>query len=240
MDHRPYIRKTEYAHTAVLMIHGIMGTPRHFDGFLPLIPENWDVYNILLDGHGKTVRDFNATSMEKWKDQVQAYFRELSSRYEKIFVIAHSMGTLLSMEAAQLYPQKLMGMIFLAPPLKVFVRPVMVKYSAKVIFGGIDTGKTREAAVAQATSVVPEKRVWRYLGHIPRLVELLQLSSRCRSLPVQVPCLVFLSGKDELVAVSSGKYLPGCETILLPQSGHFYYTPEEWQIIAEKTQNFLQ
>ena len=39
MDHRPYIRKTEYADTAVLMIHGIMGTPRHFDGFLEVIPE---------------------------------------------------------------------------------------------------------------------------------------------------------------------------------------------------------
>ena len=240
MNHNPYIRRTECADTAVLMIHGIMGTPRHFDGFLEMIPQNWDVYNILLDGHGKTVRDFNATSMEKWKDQVQAYFRELSSRYERIFVIAHSMGTLLSMEAAQLYPEKLMGMIFLAPPLKIQMRPVMVKYSAKVIFGCIDAGKTREAAVARATSIAPEKKVWRYLGNIPRLLELLQLSGRCRSLPVQVPCLVFLSGKDELVAVSSGKYLPGCETILLPQSGHFYYTPEEWQIIAERTREFLQ
>lgn len=27
MDHRPYIRKTEHADTAVLMIHGIMGKP---------------------------------------------------------------------------------------------------------------------------------------------------------------------------------------------------------------------
>lgn len=240
MDHRPYIRKSEYADTAVLMIHGIMGTPRHFDGFLPLIPENWDVYNILLDGHGKTVRDFNATSMGKWKDQVQAYFRELSSRYEKIFVIAHSMGTLLSMEAAQLYPQKLDKMIFLAPPLKIFLRPVMIKYACKEIFGLIDGDDPREAAVSQGNSIAPEKRVWRYLGNIPRLLELLRLGRQCRKIPVKVPCLVFLSGRDELVGVGSGKYLPDCETVLLPQSGHFYYTPAEWQIIAEKTREFLK
>lgn len=240
MDHSPYIRKTDRADTAVLMIHGIMGTPRHFDGLLPLIPENWDIYNILLDGHGKTVRDFNETSMKKWKAQVQGYFRELSSRYEKIFVIAHSMGTLLSMEAARLHPERLEKMIFLAPPMKIFMRPVMVKYSAKVIFGCINESKPREAAVARGNSIAPEKRVWRYLGNIPRLLELLGLSRRCRKLPVTVPCLVFLSGKDELIPVSSGKYLPGCEQVILPRSGHFYYTPEEWEIIADKARDFLK
>ena len=240
MDHSPYIRKTKAADTAVLMIHGIMGTPRHFDGFLPLIPENWDIYNILLDGHGKTVRDFNRTSMKKWQAQVQGYFHELSCRYQKIFVIAHSMGTLLSMEAARMYPDKIEKMIFLAPPMKIFMRPVMVKYSAKVIFDCIDKNKPREAAVARGNSIAPEKRVWRYLGNIPRLWELLRQSHRCRKIPVQVPCLVFLSGKDELIPVSAGKYLPGCETVILPQSGHFYYTPEEWEIVTEKTKEFLQ
>ena len=83
-------------------------------------------------------------------------------------------------------------------------------------------------------------RVWRYLGNIPRLLELLRLSYHCRKLAVDVPCVAFLSGKDELVSVSSGKYLPGCETIILPQSGHFYHTPEEWQILADKTQEFVR
>jgi len=240
MDHSPYIRITDSADTAVLMIHGIMGTPRHFDGFLPLIPANWDVYNILLEGHGKTVRDFNAASMKAWKAQVQGWFRELSSRYDRLIVIAHSMGTLLSMEAAQLYPQKLAKMIFLAPPLRIFMRPVMIKYTCKEIFGLIDTKNAREAAVSCGNSIAPEKRVWRYLGNIPRLLELLQQGRCCRKIPVQVPCLVFLSGKDELIPVSSGKYLTNCEKIFLPESGHFYYTPEEWKIIAQKTEEFLE
>ena len=240
MDHRPYIRKTETADTAVLMIHGIMGTPRHFDGFLPLIPESWDIYNILLEGHGKTVRDFNRASMGIWQNQVQQYFRELSGRYEKIYVIAHSMGTLLSMEAAQLYPEKLEKLIFLAPPMKICMRPVMVKYSAKVIFRGIDASKEREVAVARGNSIAPETRVWRYVGNIPRLLELIRLSHRCRKLAVKQPCLVFLSGKDELVSVSSGNYLCGCQQVILPQSGHFYYTPEEWETLAQKTIEFLQ
>ena len=240
MDHSPYIRKTDSADTAVLMIHGIMGTPRHFDGFLPLIPASWDIYNILLEGHGKTVRDFNAASMEKWKAQVQGYFRKLSSRYDRILVIAHSMGTLLAMEAAQLYPEKLSKMLFLAPPLKIFMRPVMIKYSCKEIFERINDENPREAAVSRGNSIAPEKRVWQYLGNIPRLLELLRLGRQCREISVQVPCLVFLSGKDELIPVSSGKFLPGCEKIILPKSGHFYYTPEEWELIMRKAKGFLQ
>lgn len=239
MEHSAYIRKNRSADTVVLMIHGIMGTPRHFDGFLPLIPESWDIYNILLEGHGKTVKDFNAASMAAWKAQVQAYFRELSGIYDRLFVIAHSMGTLLAMEAAQLYPEKLEKMIFLAPPLKIAMRPVMVKYSVKEIFGRIDPNMPREAAVSRGNSITPDKRVWRYLGNVPRLLELLRLGRHCRQIPVQVPCLVFLSGKDELIPTSSGDYLTGCELCVLPESGHFYYTPKEWKIIAQKTAGFF-
>lgn len=240
MDHSPYFRKMNSADTAVLMLHGIMGTPRHFDSFLPLIPESWDVYNILLEGHGKSVRDFNAASMAGWQAQVQGCFRELSNRYDHLIVIAHSMGTLLAMEAARLYPEKLDRMVFLAPPLKIFMRPVMVKYAFKEIFGSIDRGNLREAAVSRGNSIAPESRVWHYLGNIPRLLELLHMGRKCRKLPVKVPCLVFLSGKDELIPVSSGNYLPECQKIILPESGHFYYTPEEWEIIARKTKEFLQ
>lgn len=240
MEHTPYIRKADSADTAVLMIHGIMGTPRHFDAFLPLIPENWDVYNILLDGHGKTLRDFNAASMARWKEQVQGYFRELSGSYERLVVVGHSMGTLLAMEAARLYPQKLDRMLFLAPPLKIFMRPVMVKYSFKEIFGLIDENDPREAAVSKGNSIAPDRWVWRYLGSISRLLELLQLGKQCRKIPVRVPCLVFLSGKDELIPVSSGKFLPGCRKCILPESGHFYYTPEDWGNIVRETKEFLQ
>ena len=66
MDHRAYIRIVEDSDTAVLMIHGIAGSPAHFRDLIPVIPADWSVYNILLDGHGGTVSDFSRTSMKKW------------------------------------------------------------------------------------------------------------------------------------------------------------------------------
>ena len=64
MAHEPYFSVKEQADTAILMIHGILGTPDHFKPLLHLVPAEWSVYNILLDGHGKTVSHFANSSME--------------------------------------------------------------------------------------------------------------------------------------------------------------------------------
>ena len=70
MEHKEYINIQEDATTAILYIHGIVGTPNHFNDFMPLIPKTFSVYNLLLDGHGKGVKDFSKTSMETWETQV--------------------------------------------------------------------------------------------------------------------------------------------------------------------------
>ena len=53
--HKEYKRIVENSPKALLFIHGILGTPNHFAPFIPLVPENLSVYNLLLDGHGKGV-----------------------------------------------------------------------------------------------------------------------------------------------------------------------------------------
>ena len=75
--HKEYKRIAQHPETAVLFLHGIVGTPNHFRAFVPLVPEDMSVYNMLLDGHGKGVRDFSHTSMEKWRNQVAGAVGEL-------------------------------------------------------------------------------------------------------------------------------------------------------------------
>ena len=45
IDHSPYTR-TGTGPNAVLMIHGIAGSPGHFRDLVPVIPEAFSVYNI--------------------------------------------------------------------------------------------------------------------------------------------------------------------------------------------------
>ena len=100
MSHKPYIREIAGSDTAVLFIHGILGTPEHFRDFIPLVPASWSIFNILLDGHGKTAKDFSHSSMEQWKSQVSRIMHHLSEQYDHVLIVAHSMGTLFALSEA--------------------------------------------------------------------------------------------------------------------------------------------
>lgn len=231
MDHREFTKICHGSHKAVLLIHGILGTPRHFDRFLDAIPDGWSVYNILLDGHGGTVGDFAKTSMEKWKQQVETRLTELCRQYAAVVVIAHSMGTLLSIEAVPRHP-RVKAMILLDVPLIPHLTPAMAVRAIKVAYERIDETDPLETATRDATSIAADKRLWRYLSWIPRFLELFALCGQTRDrVPgISIPCYVFQSRKDELVSVRSSRFLekePGIRYEMLENSGHFYYPPED-------------
>ena len=118
MSHSEFIREVAGSRKAVLMVHGILGTPRHFDFLLPLIPEDWSVYNILLDGHGGKVSDFSHASMEKWRSQVTRRLDDILERCDQVILVAHSMGTLFSIQEAVRRPDKIRYLYLLQCPLR--------------------------------------------------------------------------------------------------------------------------
>lgn len=231
VDHREFVRHGRGSDKAVLLIHGILGTPRHFDRFLDVIPQEWSVYNILLDGHGGTVCDFAKTSMEKWKQQVGDTLQTICGKYSQVVIIAHSMGTLLSIEAAPRHPA-VKAMVLLNVPLVVRLTPAMAVRSIKVAMDKINEQDPLETATRDATSIETDKRLWRYVSWLPRFLELLKL---CRQTVDRIPqigteCYVFQSRKDELVSARSCRYLenePKIRYAMLEDSCHFYYSGED-------------
>lgn len=135
--HKEYIRNVAGSKIAVLMIHGIVGTPAHFHDLMPMIPENCTIHNILLDGHGKTVKDFGASSMKKWKVQVKSELDELFKGHEKVIIVAHSMGTLLAIQEAIEHSDKIAKLFLLAVPLKPKVKISTYLASFRVYCGKI-------------------------------------------------------------------------------------------------------
>ena len=99
MKHQPFSVQVSNARVCVLMVHGILGTPHHFDMLLPHVPEDWDVHSIMLDGHGGTLHEFTRSSREKWETQVRDEIAYVCQRYERVIVVAHSMGCMLSANA---------------------------------------------------------------------------------------------------------------------------------------------
>lgn len=233
MDYSEYIREVPNANTAVLLIHGIVSSPRCFDWLIPWIPDEYSVYNILLDGHGKTVRDFSRTSSKKWKADTARWMEYVCSRYEKVVVIGHSLGTLLSIGEAPNHPQ-IKAMLLLDVPLKVHILPRMIWLSLKSVTVGLDPNIPLEADLNQCLGIHLSRNVFLYLGWIPRFLELLVLCRQTRlKIPsLTVPCYVFHGLQDELVSLKSARYFqhhPAVKHQLLPHAGHFHRTPEDAQ-----------
>lgn len=236
MEAKEYVRIVDGSDTAVLMIHGIVGTPAHFKELLPLIPEEWSVCNLLLDGHGKGVREFGATSMAKWKAQVSARLEELLADHQRVLIVAHSMGTLFALRAAIDDPERIAGLFLLNVPMRVHLPPRTILAALKNAFGLVRPGDKTAMAMKNDCSVRLNPYLWQYLSWIPRYVELLHEIGAVRKLLPQlsVPALAFHSRKDELVSNRAIKDLRGHPYIavsVLPESGHFGYEEQDLQLL---------
>ena len=238
-------RISENAKTAVLFIHGIIGTPAHFKDFVSLVPESFSVCNLLLDGHGKGVEDFSKTSMNKWKNQVREKVEELKQSHENIIIAAHSMGTLFAINEAFLSPDKISCIYLLAAPLKIFLRPQALKNAVKVYFNKISPQDTIGKATREAYGIERDKRFWKYLGWIPRYLELFSEIKKTRELIplLKTRVLCFQSENDEMVSMKALEYLKKNENIsleILKNSYHFYYNDEDYKLILDKFSEVLK
>ena len=244
MEHKEYIRMGQSKY-AVLMLHGICGTPAHFRALIPVIPEDVSVYALLLDGHGGSVADFSHTSMKKWKAQVAGVLGQLYEKYKKILIVGHSMGTLFAIRAATERPDKVAGLFLLAVPTRPWVRLSTVATCLRAIRKHPDPKDRPVQVLLEDTSIRLEPYFWKYIPWAPRMIELLQECRRVRKLlpRLQVQALTFQSQVDELVDFRSCRDLEGhpyIQNTVLPGSGHFAYSPEDTALLQKQLAELLK
>lgn len=244
MKHKEFIRINDNSNTAILFIHGIVGTPNHFNDFVSLVPESFSVFNLLLDGHGKGVKDFSKTSMKKWETQVDSVVEELSSTHEKIYIVAHSLGTLLAIDQA-IKNKQVCKLFLLAVPLSLSLKPKMVINSLKVYFDKVKPGDCEALAAKKCYGIAEDKNPIHYIGWIPRFLELFAKIRRTRKIInlLNAPCSVYQSKKDEMVSRRSTKYLINNTSIFvneLENSGHYYYEKEDFDFLITEFKKTLK
>lgn len=248
MAHEETRRIVNGADTAVLFLHGIVGTPNHFRERISLeqmVPENCSVYNLCLPGHGKTVPDFGKSSIKEWKNHVWHAFSELAEKHERVILVGHSMGTLFSLQLAAKNPQIVSDLFLLAVPLRPYVGAQIINSSLRLVFHAIREDRPMEASIAAACGSTPTRKVWQYLTWLPRFVELLiEIRETEKLLPgITIPCIAFQSAHDELVLKSAYPALlrGGMKDVhMLPDSGHFYYPPKDAERIYEAFEKIIK
>ena len=230
--------------TAVLFIHGILGNPMHFAFLFPEV-KHASVYSLLLDGHGKDAGALGKTSMTKWKAQVRHTIRELSGRYQKIYLVAHSMGTLFAMEEAISRPARIRGLFLLNVPLQIRLKPELFFTCGKVFLGCAKKTEPHVWGAKTCYGIKRDRKLWRYLFWIPRYLELFREICRMkrRMYRIGVPVRVFHADLDEMVGSASLSYwkrVPQAEIFRLAHSTHFYYAPEDKRILLQAFRTFLE
>lgn len=245
MAQEAYFREVPDSSTAVVLIHGIVGTPRHFAPLLDTMPEDFSIYNLLLDGHGGDTGDFAATSMEKWHAQLEQFWAKTLHRYHRVYIIAHSMGTLFAIRAAVAYPEKIAGLFLLAVPLLPLVRPRASLAGLRLALGVHSDEHRMEREMLADSGVRLTAKLWRYLAWIPRFQELFAEIRQVKKLlpELKVPTLAYQSRTDELVAFRSAKVLaahPVIRLTVLEHSGHFAYHGPDLTLLKKDLAAFLK
>ncbi len=226
----------------MLLLHGILGTPRHFDFLLPLIPGDWSIHAPLLPGHGGKCGDFAGTDMAEWKRAVDKALAELCESHERVYIVGHSMGSLLAVWAALRHPEKVCGIFALAMPLRIRFTLRAALACLHAAFRSPDKDTPFLRATRQSSSIALSKNPFAYIGWIPRFLELFALSREIRLAmdKIKTPCLAIQSAKDELVSPSSLKYTGSAETVVLPDSSHYFYSESDLETIKFRFHDFIK
>ena len=242
--HVEYKRIVDGANKAVLLIHGILSTPNHFRELIPLIPENYSVYAMITAGHCGSVSDFSHSSLEKWEVSVQKALDELLKTHKEIYIVGYSMGNLFAIEQAIKEP-KVKKLFCIAIPIKVRVRVRMVDIALRVYFNKYREKDMAARGCKESYGVTDSKNIFKYLGWIPRFFDLFKLIKRVRKNlnKLQTPCVAFQSMKDELVSPKSIKILKSESNMRvekLDKSTHFYYEPNNLEVLKKEFKQFLE
>jgi len=231
---------------AVLLLHGLTGST--FEVYP--VAERLEAAGMrclapLLAGHGGTPADLVGVP---WTDWIAQAWRELQ-RLEgarRTFVVGCSMGALVGCALAHDHPERVDGLVLLAPALE-----LQLQGKLGAFLGGFRP--LRDVVIPKgAGSDVRDEEARRRnpclagmpLGAIAELASLQQHVDR--QLPgVAAPALVIIGAHDHTVTVAGARRLARrigsgpARTIVLPESWHLVGVDVEREAVADETLAFL-
>ena len=184
----------------VLLIHGFTGTPKSVapwaEGFNSA---GYTAYVPRLAGHGSDWREMRNSDWGDWLNSVDEALIDLELQVDEVFVAGFSMGGALALRLAELYPDRISGLLLLNPTIyDNHIRMTLAKYLAPLVPSvkseGTDVAKPGAPITSQQRLSVHAANSLHKFRHIVR---------RDLNL-IQTPIKIFLSREDHVVPPSNG------------------------------------
>ena len=222
--------------TALLFVHGIQGQPRQFQFLLERLPEDVQVRNLLLPGHGAGMSAFRRSGRDQWLAAVRQAAVELREQYGRLAFVGHSMGCLLGLEIERELSGVFAGMLLLCCPFHLRPTP---RYFRNNLLASRPERETDDAFVraAREANGVAAAYPAQYLTCVRPYLELLRLTRTVRKMGVVPACPVrfLFSEKDEVVSPRSARFARerfDAEPTVLHGCGHNMFSAEGKEQIA--------
>lgn len=229
--------------TGVLLIHGFTGLPAGMlllgevlnrAGFSVLCPR--------LAGHGTSEQDLMHTTKDDWFNSVLDGFFILRGVCEKIFVVGHSMGGLLTLKLAT--EHELAKIVTLAAPIFIDEGLGLKNLPPKELCGNAFTFTPRKKLndVPPAVNNVYDKTP------LVSVHELMDLIDDVKKILPQItaPILIMHGEEDHTAQPRSARFIMDNvgssvkKIITVPNSGHLLPFAEQREFVFEETLNFLR
>ena len=237
LTHEPLYLENTANRRIVVFIHGFMGTPRQFDEMAKIVhSQGYSAASLLLPGHGSTVKDFSSGTMNNWQEHVDAEIERFSRSNDSIYLVGHSMGCLLAINAAVKHSKNISGIFLIACPFK--LRLISI-HSAKIKLKLVFCRRSHPMkSVYLAASSVPLRPslAWRAIGPYIELKKLARIAKASLG-NIRAPINAVYSTADDVVSVRSLKILKAgisqapFECLILSESLHAYFPEHEQRII---------
>jgi len=230
--------------TGCLLVHGFTGSPPEMLLLGEyLAQQGFTVSAPLLAGHGTQPEDLNRVRWQDWVASAQDALLALMQSCERVVVAGLSMGALVCVHLAYLYPE-IAAMALYAPALRAANRLVPLAVLLRYVIKSVPASSEVDLVDPEAPS-----RLWHYpVNPVGGVVELWRLQRVVyRELPqVSTPTLVFNTTRDAAIHPRSAQVLfdrlgtKDKKLVILHNSGHCMTVDAERDLIFAETQSFFR
>ena len=254
------IHKEEIPKGAVLLFHGLTGSPFELQKYAKFLYKNgYDVYAQCLPGHGDNFNEIYTVSYQDWLNHSYKSFQTLKSKYENVFVGGLCLGAVLAIAVALKFPNEVSGVVSLSTTLFLdgwrlpwYIFLIHVALSTIVRFyyyypecepHGIKNEKTRSVV----KKLLAKGDVGMNDFPMTAIYELLKLSKYVRKNLKKFisPVIIIHSQEDDLTSVKSAKTVfknissADKDMIILYDSYHMILYDNEKEFVFNKTLEFM-
>ncbi len=153
--HVPYLEQGDPDGIPVVLLHGLTDSHRSYEPVLAELPDSIHAYAITARGHGEAGKPAGGYDAVQMAADVSAFMDAVG--IDRAIVAGHSMGSWTARRAAELYPDRVLGLV-LAGCLATFDTPVMHELLASFSDLGdpIDPAYAREWQLSTLARPVPD------------------------------------------------------------------------------------